>query len=57
LKKWDFPLPRPDISKQTAIDAFLPRNPKYIVIDEDYGNDLPYYRLVLAEEISHSYRA
>ena len=46
-------LPRPGIRKQTAIDAFLPRNGEYMVIDEDYGNDLPYFRLVIAEEISH----
>ena len=24
-----------------------------MIIDEDYGNDLPYFRLTIAEEISH----
>jgi hypothetical protein len=47
------PLPRPGIKKLTAIDAFLPRDPNFMVIDEDYGSDLPYFRLVIAEEISH----
>jgi hypothetical protein len=47
------PLPRPGIKEKTAIDAYLPRNPNYMIIDEDYIRDLPYFRLQIAEEISH----
>ena len=46
-------LPRPGIQKLASVDAFLPRNPHYVIIDEDYGSDLPYFRLIIAEEISH----
>jgi len=46
-------LPRPGIKKTLAIDAYLPRNPKYLLIDEDYGADMPYFRVVIDEELSH----
>jgi hypothetical protein len=46
-------LPRPGIQKQAAMDAFLPRHPGYVIIDEEYGSDLPYFRLIIGEEISH----
>jgi Zn-dependent peptidase ImmA (M78 family) len=46
-------LPRPGIQKRASMEAFLPRHPDYIIIDEDYGNDLPYFRLIIGEEISH----
>lgn len=46
-------LPRPGIKKLLAIDAYLPRNKNHILIDEDYATDLPYFRAVIAEEISH----
>lgn len=47
------PLPRPGIKKSTGVDAFLPRIKGVMIIDEDYGTDLPYFRLTIAEEISH----
>lgn len=47
------PLPRPGIKMRTAVDAFLPRQSGFMVIDEEYGSDLPYFRLVIAEELSH----
>ncbi len=46
-------LPRPGIQKRCNVDAYLPRHPNYVVIDEDYGSDLPYFRLIIGEEISH----
>jgi hypothetical protein len=46
-------LPRPGIQKMASVDAFLPRNPNFVIIDEDYGTDLPFFRLIIGEEISH----
>ena len=46
-------LPRPGIQKKASVDAFLPRNPNFVIIDEEYGTDLPFFRLIIGEEISH----
>jgi Zn-dependent peptidase ImmA (M78 family) len=51
-----FPLrvvPRPGLYKLTILDAYLPHVGDVILIDADLSNDLPRYRLTLAEEISH----
>jgi Zn-dependent peptidase ImmA (M78 family) len=46
-------LPRPNIQRAACVDAFLPRDPNFVIIDEEYGTDLPYFRLIIGEEISH----
>ena len=46
-------IPRVDLNKLTVLDAYLPRIDGIMLVDADLANDLPRYRLTLAEEISH----
>jgi hypothetical protein len=46
-------IPRPGLCKLTLLDAYLPHIDDVMLVDADLANDMPLYRLTLAEEISH----
>jgi Zn-dependent peptidase ImmA (M78 family) len=46
-------IPRVGLNKLTVLDAYLPRVDGIMLVDAELANDLPRYRLTLAEEISH----
>jgi Zn-dependent peptidase ImmA (M78 family) len=48
-----FIVPRPGLSKQTCLDASLPRIDRIMFVDGELSSDMPMYKLTLAEEISH----